>query len=203
MNVSERTEKLRAIRDRVWNLTESPLYAYRKKNNYYPVLGEGSHTAQIMFIGEAPGETEAKTGRPFCGAAGKFLDELLESIHLQRKDVYITNIIKDRPPQNRDPLPAEIAIYSQFLNEQIQIIQPKVLVTLGRYSMQYILEKYHLSEKNQTISKLHGHLIKTKADYGDILILPLYHPAVALYNVQSRKILFNDIRQLLAIYSSL
>ena len=93
---------LKKIKDEIINLTSSPLYAYRVANKYFPVIGEGSHLAKIMFVGEAPGETEAKTGRPFCGRAGKILDELLASIGIDRKDVYVTNIVKDRPPSNRD-----------------------------------------------------------------------------------------------------
>src|SRR5258708_36791933 len=104
-------EQMRAIKDEILTLTESPLYAYRSENNYFPVIGEGSHNASIMFVGEAPGKNEAKTGRPFCGAAGKILDELLAGVNIPRADVYITNIVKDRPPQNRDPLPEEIAAY--------------------------------------------------------------------------------------------
>ena len=94
--MATKTDKLRAVRDDVWNLTQSPLYSYRTKTHYYPVLGEGDHDATIMFIGEAPGENEAKTGRPFCGAAGRVLTELLASIGMKREDVYISNIVKDR-----------------------------------------------------------------------------------------------------------
>ena len=100
----DRTEELRKIKDEIINAKNSPLYGYRIKNKYFPVIGEGSHNAKIMFIGEAPGKNEAETGRPFCGAAGHVLDELLESIGLNRKEVYITNILKDRPPENRDPI---------------------------------------------------------------------------------------------------
>jgi uracil-DNA glycosylase family 4 len=104
MNSDVRTQQLRQIRDEVISLASSPLYAERQKNGVYPVIGEGDHYAKIMFVGEAPGRNEAKTGRPFVGAAGKILDELLVSAGIERKDVYITNIVKDRPPFNRDPL---------------------------------------------------------------------------------------------------
>jgi uracil-DNA glycosylase len=103
MNSDVRTQQLRQIRDEVISLASSPLYAERQKNGVYPVIGEGDHYAKIMFVGEAPGRNEAKTGRPFVGAAGKILDELLVSAGIERKDVYITNIVKDRPPFNRDP----------------------------------------------------------------------------------------------------
>src|SRR3990167_3866535 len=112
----DRTELLRQINDEVINLKKSPLYKERIKNKVFPVVGEGSHYAKIMFIGEAPGKNEAKTGRPFCGASGKILDELLVSVGIDRKDVYITNIVKDRPPLNREPLPKEIKTYGQFLD---------------------------------------------------------------------------------------
>ncbi len=185
----DKTAQLKKIRDDVWNLKESPLYTYRREHQYYPVLGEGNHDARIMFIGEAPGKNEAETGRPFCGAAGRVLDELLESISLDRADVYVTNIVKDRPPENRDPTPAEIKLYSPFLDGQIDVIQPKVIATLGRFSMQFLLEKFQLPEVSESISRLHGRLLKVKTSYGETFLLPLYHPAVALYNSQTKKTL--------------
>ena len=182
------------IKNDIWNLKKSPLYEYRKKNGYYPVIGEGSHFAKVMFIGEAPGENEAKTGRPFCGAAGRILDELLKSIGLDRKDVYVTNIVKDRPPENRDPLPEEIEIYSSFLEEQIEIIKPNVIATLGRFSMKFILEKFDVLEKDQPISKIHGRLLKATAHFGEVFIIPFYHPAVALYNGGTKETLKKDFQ---------
>jgi len=177
-----KTEKLKEIRDRVWNLKKSPLYKERVENNAYPVIGEGSHDAEIIFIGEAPGKNEAATGRPFCGRSGKVLDELLKSISLDRKDVYITNIVKDRPTNNRDPKPEEIEIYSPFLDEQIEIIKPKIIITLGRFSMEYIMKRYGLEEKFDSISKIHGKVFETEFSYGKVSMIPLYHPAVAVYN---------------------
>jgi len=179
---SSKTDELRAIRDEVVGLKESPLYSYRINNNYYPVIGEGSHDASIMFIGEAPGKNEALKARPFCGAAGKILDELLESIRVARADVYITNIVKDRPPENRDPTPDEISVYAPFLDRQIDIIQPKVIATLGRYSMSYILDKFDVWEASNSISQNHGHIFEANTSYGKIKIIPLYHPAAAIYN---------------------
>ncbi|OGE05396.1 uracil-DNA glycosylase [Candidatus Curtissbacteria bacterium RIFCSPLOWO2_01_FULL_41_18] len=192
--VQARTFLLKKIRDEIINLTTSPLYQYRKKNNYFPVIGEGNHNAAIMFIGEAPGQKEAETGRPFCGAAGKILDELIESIGLGRSDVYITNVVKDRPPNNRDPSQTEIELYGPFLQKQIEIIKPKVIATLGRFSTKYILEKFGMPEKDQSISVLHGKALDAIAAYGPIKIVPLYHPAVVLYNVNSRKILEEDFK---------
>jgi len=145
-----------------------------------------------MFVGEAPGRNEAKTGRPFCGAAGKILDELLESAGIKREKVYITNIVKDRPPFNRDPLPEEIKIYAPFLNRQIEIIRPKIIATLGRFSMQYIMENFGLKNELGPISKLHGKMFKTKMSYGDIQVAVLYHPAVAVYNAKMKDELKKD-----------
>ena len=176
--MDQRDKALKKIRDEVVNLTLSPLYAERVKNKYFPVIGEGNHSAEIMFIGEAPGENEAKTGRPFCGRAGKVLDSLLESVGIDRKDVYVTNIVKDSPPGNRDPFPDEIAIYAPFLDQQIEIIKPKVIATLGRFSMQYVMNRYGLEWELDSISKLHGKVFTTDK----FKVVPLYHPAAAIYN---------------------
>ncbi|MBI3335599.1 MAG: uracil-DNA glycosylase [Candidatus Portnoybacteria bacterium] len=187
-----RTELLRKIKDEVVNLKESPLYQERVRNCVFPVIGEGSHYAKIMFIGEAPGKTEAETGRPFAGAAGKILDNLLHLIGIERKDVYVTNVVKDRPPQNRDPFPEEIALYAPFLDRQIEIIKPQVIVLLGRHSMRYIMEKFGLSTAMRSISQTHGSIFEADASYGLIKIIPLYHPAAALYNPELRSIMEKD-----------
>lgn len=191
---TDKTDQLKEIRDEIWNLGDSPLYKYRKQNKYFPVIGEGNHSAKIMFIGEAPGQKEAETGRPFCGAAGKILDELIGSIGLKRQDVYITNVVKDRPPNNRDPNQVEIDLYSPFLERQIEIIQPEIIATLGRFSTKFILEKFKMPEKNQSITVLHGRPLDAIAVFGPIKIVPLYHPAVALYNANSRKMLEEDFQ---------
>jgi uracil-DNA glycosylase family 4 len=185
-------DSLKEIRDEVLALNDSPLYEYRTTNNYFPVIGEGSHDAVVMIIGEAPGKNEAKTGRPFAGAAGKILDDLLAEAIIERKDVYITNIVKDRPQENRDPTPEEIEIYGPFLDRQIDIIQPKVIATLGRFSMGYILTKFGLGSENIGISKLHGKTFNAKATYGPITILVLYHPAAAIYNQSLKDVLRTD-----------
>lgn len=193
--MSERTEAMRKIKDEVVALKESPLYEYRTGHKYYPVIGEGSHEAKIMFIGEAPGRTEAETGRPFCGRAGNLLDELLASAGLPRPSVYITNIVKDRPPENRDPSPEEIRIYGPFLDRQIEIIQPKVIATLGRFSMVYILEKFGRFGLG-SIGQLHGRTFEAEAPYGPITIIPLYHPAAAIYNQALKETLLKDFKVL-------
>ena len=193
MNKKTREEELKKIRDEVLDLKQSPLYEYRTSNKYYPVIGQGSHEAKLMFIGEAPGRNEAETGRPFCGAAGKILDELCASIDLKREDVYITNILKDRPPQNRDPLPEEIECYAPFLDRQINAIQPAVVATLGRFSMAYIMKKFGLEKELAPISTLHGKVFHSQTLMEKpIIIIPLYHPAVAIYDRASKETLIND-----------
>jgi DNA polymerase len=160
------------------------------------VIGEGSHDAKILFIGEAPGKNEALTGRPFCGASGKLLDTLLDSVGIHRADVYIGNIVKDRPPENRDPLPSEIELYAPFLDRQIDIIQPKVIATLGRFSMEYIMRKFGLTAQLESISRAHGKAYQAVASYGPITIIPLYHPAAAIYNQSLKATLAEDFKVL-------
>lgn len=187
---------LKKIRDEILELKTSPLYEERIANGMMPVIGSGSHTADIMFIGEAPGKNEAKTGRPFCGASGGVLDELLNHISLQREDVYITNVVKDRPTNNRDPKPEEIAVYGPFLERQIEIIQPNVIATLGRFSMEYVMKLFALDDAIQIISKIHGQKFVAEASYGEITIIPLYHPAVGIYNRNLLPELKKDFEQL-------
>ena len=190
----DKHELMKAIRDEVVTLEKSPLYEFRLKNKGFPVIGEGSHDAHFMFVGEAPGRNEAATGRPFCGTAGKILDELLASVSIPRSSVYVTNIVKDRPPENRDPLPSEIDIYGPFLDRQIEIIQPKVIVTLGRFSMNYIMQKFDLGFELEPISQAHGKTYQAKASYGDIIIVPQYHPAAAIYTRSLKETLQNDFQ---------
>jgi uracil-DNA glycosylase family 4 len=189
-------EKLDALAAELRDLTESPLYDYRKENGYKPVIGEGSPTADVLFIGEAPGKQEAKSGRPFVGASGRVLDELLASIGLDRGDVYITNVVKDRPPDNRDPHADEIDLYAPLLDRQIAIIQPKVIATLGRFAMDFVLSKFDAPQQGEKISRLHGQPIEVEAPYGTVTIVPLYHPAVALYNRNQRGTLEDDFKVL-------
>lgn len=193
MEKEERHDALKKIKDQVVALKKSPLYEFRIQNKNLPVIGEGSHFAKIMFIGEAPGRNEARTGRPFCGAAGKILDELLLSVNIKREDVYVTNIVKDRPPQNRDPLPDEIEIYGPFLDRQIEIIQPKIIASLGRYSSTYVMNRFGLELELEPIGKIHGKVFDTNLKYGPVKIVPLYHPAVAVYNSHTKDILKKDI----------
>jgi uracil-DNA glycosylase family 4 len=190
--MSERYNELKKIKDEIVALRVSPLYSYRIENKYLPVIGEGDHFSKIMFIGEAPGENEAKTGRPFCGRAGKVLDNLLASVGIDRKEVYVTNIVKDRPPGNRDPLPEEIELYAPFLDRQIEIIKPKVVTTLGRFSMQYVMNRYDLQWEMAPISVIHGKVFETK----HFKYIPFYHPAAAIYNQHLLSTLEGDFKVL-------
>jgi DNA polymerase len=198
----QKTEALRAIRDEVLNLTQSPLYEERLNAGAHAVIGEGCHDANIMFIGEAPGKNEAKYGRPFCGAAGRVLDELLAGIAVERSSVYITNIVKDRPPENRDPQPKEIECYAPFLDRQMQIIEPAIIATLGRYAMQYIMQHFDLDFAIEPISKAHGKRFTATASYGTITIVPLYHPAAAIYNQHLKETLRTDMEVLKTLQQS-
>lgn len=149
------------------------------------VPGEGAENADIMFIGEAPGFHEDQQGRPFVGAAGKFLDELLDSINLKREQVFITNVIKCRPPGNRDPLPEEMEACKPFLDRQIELIQPKLVVTLGRFSMARAFPKAR-------ISRIHGQPRKI----GGVVYYPMYHPAAALHQPSLRRTVEEDMRRI-------
>lgn len=191
-----KNDQLRKLKEKIKNLNTSPLYIYRKENDYKPVIGEGNPDAKIMFIGEAPGAQEAKTGKPFVGRAGKLLDSLLDSIGLARKDVYITNIVKDRPPSNRTPRVGEIKIYAPFLLEQIRIIEPTIIVTLGRLAMSFILKTFDHPQQGKTIGELHGEILDVGSEYGKINIIPLYHPAAVFYNRNLEQVLHNDFQKL-------
>ena len=160
------------------------------------VMGDGDIDAEIVFIGEAPGKKEDETGLPFVGAAGKFLNEMLAAANMERSDVYITNIVKYRPPNNRDPEPAEKAAFWPYLLKQLQIIEPKVVITLGRHSMEYFLP-------GLKIGQVHGQ--PKRIQFGDhkIVIIPLFHPAAALYNGGLRQTLIDDFLHVPEIISKI
>jgi len=195
-------DEMKKVKNEVINLTSSPLYQQRIETHCLPVIGEGNHDAEIMFIGEAPGKNEAETGRPFCGKSGMILDEMLASINMPREEVYITNIVKDRPPKNRDPLPEEIEIYAPFLDRQIEIIQPQIIATLGRFSMNYVLNRYGLPEMIRPISLNHGKQFDVHLSYGKVFIIPLYHPAATIYNRATREDLKNDFQKIKQLQST-
>jgi DNA polymerase len=169
------------IAAQVRNCTQCELH--RSRTNAVP--GNGNPQAEIMFIGEAPGWHEDKQGLPFVGAAGQFLNEMLASIGLTRDEVFVTNIVKCRPPGNRDPLPDEIAACSHYLDAQIAAIQPKVIVTLGRFSM----ARWFPGER---ISRIHGQARR----FGSYVVVPMYHPAAALHQASLRETVEADMAKL-------
>lgn len=160
------------------------------------VFGEGDKNADIVFVGEGPGASEDIEGIPFVGRAGKILDELLASINLNRSDVFLLNVVKCRPPGNRNPTPREIKACTPFLNSQIDLIKPKIICCLGNFAVSFIMKRYNMKDKIDGISKLHGKLFKFTGLYGTIEIIPLYHPAVATYNPAMKQILLKDIKVL-------
>jgi DNA polymerase len=151
-----------------------------------PVLGEGNPKASVVFIGEAPGEQEDKQGRPFVGAAGQFLNELLASVGMKREDVYISNVVKFRPPGNRDPTPEEKAACMPWLMLELALIKPKVIVPLGRHALGHFFQKL-------SITATHGKAQRLK---DDVWIFPIYHPAAALHNPGLRQALYDDFKNL-------
>ena len=154
------------------------------------VPGEGSPKAEIFFIGEAPGAEEDKQGRPFVGASGKFLSQMLEAINLKREDVFIANVLKCRPPANRDPMPEEAAACWPWLLEQIKAIKPKLIVPLGRHAMERFLP-------NQKISQIHGTAVRREIpEVGKQVFYVLYHPAAALYQGSLREVLLADFKKI-------
>ena len=161
-----------------------------KKTATQAVPGVGNPEAEIVFIGEAPGKKEDEFGRPFVGAAGKFLDEMLGLINLKREDIYITNIVKYRPPNNRDPLPEEKSACREWLLAELKIISPKLIIFLGRHAMNNFFPELQ-------ISKAHGKLlIKQFEGKSTKYFFPLYHPAAALYDGSMREVLIEDFKKI-------
>jgi DNA polymerase len=182
----EKIEELKKIHERWFVDCKCEL----KKTATQPVPGDGSPDSKIVFIGEAPGKSEDEEGKPFVGAAGKFLAEMLENIGLKREEIYITNIVKYRPPNNRDPLPEEKDACRDWLHEELNFIKPKLIVFLGRHSMNDFFSA-------ESISRIHGKLlIKKFAKIETKHFLPLYHPAAALYNGGMRETLMEDFQKI-------
>ncbi len=182
MSVDEHVrEALHRLEEEIKRCTRCRLHQTRTQ----AVPGDGPYDAEIMFIGEAPGYHEDKQGRPFVGAAGQYLNELLEKNGLRREDVYITNIVKCRPPRNRDPLPDEIAACQDYLDRQIELINPRVIVTLGRFAMQHFFP-------GASISRVHGQPRRL----GDRIFFPIFHPAAGLYQPKWQPLLEEDFRKL-------
>lgn len=149
-----------------------------------------------MFIGEAPGANEDKMGRPFCGAAGKILDELLALVGIKRGEIYITNILKDRPPGNHPPRTEEIKACTPYLDRQIEIIKPKVICTLGNFATSFVFKKFGIEDKLLGISKIHGKVFLAGDLFCQVMVIPLYHPAVVTYNIKMKETLKKDFQVL-------
>ncbi len=194
--VQRKVEALKALRIDLVGATGSPLYQFRVESRAFPVLGDGDPDANILFIGEAPGKNETETGKPFIGPSGDVLEEMLKGIGIKREDVFLTNVLMDRAPEKRDPTPEEIAFYAPYLDRLIDIVQPSVIATLGRFAMEYIFKRLDLPEKRPKISGVHGKLAKAQLPYGEIHILPLYHPAIVLYSASQKETLRKDFEKL-------
>lgn len=159
-----------------------------------PVVGEGFLSSPIVFIGEAPGRKEDKTGRPFVGAAGQVLNKMLEHIGLERNEVYITNVVKCRPPGNRQPSTDEVEACTPFLDRQLETIKPLILAPMGNSATGYTMKRFGLKERS--IGQIHGRKFAVKAPWGSTIIFPLYHPATMLYNQSMERVLLADFESL-------
>lgn len=180
-------------------IEESDVTPELKQQAKQLVFGDGNPNAEIVFIGEAPGKNEDLQGIPFVGAAGKFLNEMLAGIGLKREDIYITNIVKYRPPNNRDPEPDEKKAFLPYLQSQLEIISPKVVVTLGRHSMNCFLPDLQISKVHGEPKRIRISMKEHSDDTLPLVILPLFHPAAALYNGGLRQTLIDDFARLPAI----
>ena len=186
----EKSRIIEEIGEKVKNCKKCPLWKTRTN----PVIGAGNLDAELMFVGEAPGHNEDLLGRPFVGAAGKVLDELLGNIGLSRKDIYITNILKCRPPHNQDPNPDEIRACTPYLDKQIETIAPKTICTLGNFATKYVLTKFGF--KSGSIGNVHGKVFHVKNLLIQTRIVPTYHPASVLYNPSVMDLLRKDFGNL-------
>jgi DNA polymerase len=160
------------------------------------VFADGNPDADIVFIGEAPGKNEDLQGKPFVGAAGKFLNEMLAGIGLEREDIYITNIVKYRPPDNRDPWPDEKKAFLPYLQAQLEVIQPKIVATLGRHSMNCFLPDLQISQIHGQPKRIKLQMKGSSDDVLEVVIVPLFHPAAALYNGGMRQTLIDDFNRI-------
>ena len=186
--LEDATAEMQQLAGEIKQCTRCRLHETRTQS----VPGEGPADARLLFVGEGPGYHEDKQGRPFVGAAGRFLEELLASIGMSRADVFITNVVKSRPPQNRDPLPDEIAACRPWLNRQLEIIKPAVVVTLGRFSMERFIP-------GVTITRVHGQ----ERRVGDLLVFPMFHPAAALHQPKYRSLIEQDMLKIPGILAGL
>ncbi|MCM8785464.1 MAG: uracil-DNA glycosylase [Candidatus Omnitrophica bacterium] len=182
-----KAEEIKKVENLARKCKRCILYKYRKN----VVFGSGNINSKLFFLGESPGKKEDEKGIPFCGKAGKILEQLFKSISLERQDVYITSVLKCRPPKNRNPKKDEIEKCSFYLDKQIEIVNPEVIVCLGRISLNYILKKY-FNRKNFLITDLHGKIIEKNGKK----IFPIFHPAFAIYNPKKFEIMKKDFKKL-------
>ncbi len=183
---------MKQLEQNVRTCTKCPLH--KTRTNAVP--GEGDYDADIMFIGEAPGYNEDQQGIPFCGRAGTILDELLDSVGIKRKNIYITNILKCRPPDNRNPKTKEIETCTPYLEKQISVIKPKKIVCLGNFATRFVMKKYNLDDKIEGITRLHGKVFKVGTLFGTLRIIPMYHPAASIYDPKKLPVLKEDFKLL-------
>ena len=185
---------LKALEDAIRSCQRCHLHETR----HNAVPGEGAHDAAIMFIGEAPGGQEDKTGRPFVGRAGSVLDEALQAADIHRDAVYITNVVKCRPPGNRNPSQQEINTCTPYLDEQIRMMAPSVICTLGTFAAGYVLSSYGFQA--EPLSTIHGTVYRSPVAM--LHIVPLYHPAAALYNPELREVIQTDMQKVAALLNA-
>ena len=182
--------RLMDLKYQVLNCKKCPLWETRKN----PVFGEGNPNSEIMLIGEAPGRREDEIGRPFVGQAGKLLDEIFREIGLSREDVYITNVVKCRPPGNRQPTKREVKSCSPYLDKQIMLIRPKVIIAMGNTAASYIMDRYNM--KFTSMRELHGKVFRVGTMFGELKVLMTYHPAAALRNPELKEVIKEDLMRL-------
>jgi len=189
----EKMRQLEKIAEEIRKCSRCSLSKTRRN----PVPGEGNPDSMLVFIGEAPGYWEDVKGKPFVGAAGRLLNEILEKVGIKREDVFITNVLKCRPPGNRDPKPEEVRVCTPFLDRQLKVIKPRIIMTLGRHSTAYIFSKMNM--KFYGITRVHGRVYEAGFLGWRCYVIPTFHPAAALYNVNLRDDLLKDLLKMKSI----
>lgn len=188
MNHEDKFSRIERLRAQIASCQRCRLHTTRT----HTVPGEGSVDADILFIGEAPGRNEDLQGKPFVGRAGEVFDRLLNSVGLTRREIYLCNILKCRPPENREPLSDEVQACVGSLDVQIKVVNPKIIATLGRYATTYVFQKFSIPLRN--ISSVHGQMFDVETPFGAKKIVSLFHPAVATYDPNKLEILLNDFQ---------
>jgi len=189
----EKMRQLEKIAEEIRKCSRCSLSKTRRN----PVPGEGNPDSMLVFIGEAPGYWEDVKGKPFVGAAGRLLNEILEKVGIKRENVFITNVLKCRPPGNRDPKPEEMRVCTPFLDRQLKVIKPRIIMTLGRHSTAYIFSKMGI--KFYGITRVHGRVYEAEFLGWKCYVIPTFHPAAALYNVNLRDDLLEDLLKMKSI----